>query len=70
MAANTLLVELGVEELPPGAIDSLSDSLASGIAAGLRNAEVEFGDVRAYATPRRLAVQIDDLADKQPDRQV
>lgn len=70
MASNTLLVELGVEELPPGAIDSLSDSLASGIAAGLREAEVEFGEVRAYATPRRLAVQIDALADKQPDRQI
>ncbi|MFC3290845.1 glycine--tRNA ligase subunit beta [Modicisalibacter luteus] len=70
MASNTLLVELGVEELPPGAIDSLSESLASGIAAGLREAEVDFGAVRAYATPRRLAVQIEALADKQPDRQI
>ncbi len=68
MAANTLLVELGVEELPPGAIDSLADAFADGIAAGLRDAEVGFGTVRAYATPRRLAVQIEALEAKQPDR--
>ncbi|NIC05454.1 glycine--tRNA ligase subunit beta [Billgrantia bachuensis] len=70
MAANTFLIELGVEELPPGAIDSLSDALADGIRRGLTEAEVSFGDVRAYATPRRLAVQVAELADKQPDREV
>ena len=51
MAANTLLVELGVEELPPGAIDSLADAFADAIASGLREAEVGFGEARAYATP-------------------
>ena len=70
MAAKTLLVELGVEELPPGAIDTLSDALAAGIQRGLAEAEVTHGAVRAYATPRRLAVQIEALTDKQPDRQV
>jgi len=70
MASNTLLVELGVEELPPGAIDALADGLADGLVAGLRDAEVSFGEVRAYATPRRLAVQIRELADKQPDREI
>ncbi|MGC3874107.1 glycine--tRNA ligase subunit beta [Halomonas sp. GXIMD04776] len=70
MAFNTLLVELGVEELPPGAIDALSDAFAAGIAEGLREAGVDFADVHAYATPRRLAVQIRELADKQPDREI
>ncbi|SHE71874.1 glycyl-tRNA synthetase beta chain [Modicisalibacter ilicicola DSM 19980] len=70
MASNTLLVELGVEELPPGAIDALADGFAQGIAEGLRDAEVTFGEARAYATPRRLAVQITQLADKQPDREI
>lgn len=70
MAANTLLVELGVEELPPNAIDALSDALADGLRRGLADAEVAHGAVRAYATPRRLAVQIEALADKQPDREV
>ncbi|SDN95250.1 glycyl-tRNA synthetase beta chain [Halomonas shengliensis] len=70
MAANTLLVELGVEELPPAAIDTLSDALADGLRRGLDEAEVTHGAVRAYATPRRLAVRIEALADKQPDREV
>jgi len=70
MAANTLLVELGVEELPPNAIDTLSDALAEGIHRGLGDADVAHGEVRAYATPRRLAVQIEALADRQPDREV
>ncbi len=70
MAANTLLIELGVEELPPSAIDLLSDALADGIRRGLDEAEVHHGPVTAYATPRRLAVQIGELADKQPDREV
>ncbi len=70
MAATTLLIELGVEELPPGAIDSLSDALADGIHRGLTEAEVDFGEIRAYATPRRLAVQVAELGDKQPDREI
>jgi glycyl-tRNA synthetase beta chain len=70
MAANTLLVELGVEELPPNAIDALSDALADGLRHGLSEADVVHGEVRAYATPRRLAVQIQALADRQPDREV
>ncbi|WP_445156435.1 glycine--tRNA ligase subunit beta [Halomonas sp. E14] len=70
MAANTLLIELGVEELPPGAIDALADALAEGIRRGLTEAEIAFGAVRAYATPRRLAVQVAELADKQPDREI
>ena len=70
MAANTLLVELGVEELPPNAIDTLSDALADGLSRGLADAEVAHGEVRAYATPRRLAVRIEALADSQPDREV
>ena len=70
MATETFLLELGVEELPPAAIDTLSDALARGIADGVNEAEVPFGEIRAVATPRRLAVHIEHLADKQPDREV
>ncbi|WP_163577087.1 glycine--tRNA ligase subunit beta [Halomonas faecis] len=70
MAATTFLLELGVEELPPHAIDTLSDALADGVQHGLAEADIEHGAIRAYATPRRLAVQVHELADKQPDREV
>lgn len=70
MTAHTLLVELGVEELPPSAIDNLSDALAAGLQRGLTEAGVTFGQVSAHASPRRLAVTIDALTDRQPDRDV
>lgn len=70
MAVDTLLLELGAEELPPKALDALSDAFAAGIEKGLQDAEIPFQTVTAYATPRRLAVQVSGLADKQPDREV
>ncbi len=70
MASNTLLVELGVEELPPGAIEPLANALRDGLANGLADAEVPFEAAHAHATPRRLAVSIVALGDKQPDREI
>lgn len=70
MAVDTLLLELGAEELPPTALDALSDAFAAGIEKGLQEAEIPFQAVTAYATPRRLALQVTGLADKQPDREV
>ncbi|MDR5898911.1 glycine--tRNA ligase subunit beta [Halomonas vilamensis] len=70
MAVDTLLLELGAEELPPTALDTLSDAFASGIQRGLQEAEIPFESVEAFATPRRLAVRVAGLANKQPDRDV
>ncbi|MDN6180911.1 MAG: glycine--tRNA ligase subunit beta [Halomonas subglaciescola] len=70
MATDTLLLELGCEELPPVALDALSDAFAAGIKSGLEAAEIPFGEVIALASPRRLAVQVTELAAKQPDREV
>ncbi|GAA3896304.1 glycine--tRNA ligase subunit beta [Halomonas cibimaris] len=70
MATDTLLLELGCEELPPAALDALSDAFAEGIKSGLEAAEVPFGRVRALASPRRLAVVVTELAASQPDREI
>ena len=67
-ATASLLFELGTEELPPGALDSLSDALASGIVDGLDQAGIGHGRVRALGAPRRLAVHIEGVAITQPDR--
>ncbi len=64
------LVELGTEELPPTALKRLSDAFAEGIRAGLEKADVPFSEVKALASPRRLAVQVKELAVAQPDREV
>lgn len=68
--AADLLIELGTEELPPKALRALRDAFSSAIADGLRNARLEAGSIRAYASPRRLAVLISDVALSQQDRTV
>ncbi|WP_237068132.1 glycine--tRNA ligase subunit beta [Microbulbifer guangxiensis] len=68
--AQDFLVELGTEELPPTALRTLMEAFADGIAQGLKAAELEYGDLKAYAAPRRLAVAVSGLAEKQQDKQV
>lgn len=70
MSQHDFLVELGTEELPPKALKTLSDAFTSGITSGLKEAGVNFGEVKSYASPRRLAVLISALDDKQADREV
>ena len=70
MAQHDFLVELGTEELPPKALKSLSDAFTNGITSGLKEAGVAFSDVKSYASPRRLAVLISALDDKQADRNI
>ena len=65
-----LLFELGSEELPPKTLLKLSNALLNNIVHGLNAAELSFTGSKAYATPRRLAVVIENLASAQPDKTV
>ncbi|POZ52903.1 glycine--tRNA ligase subunit beta [Methylovulum psychrotolerans] len=65
-----LLFELGSEELPPKTLLKLSNALLNNIIQGLNAAELTFTASKAYATPRRLAVLIENLATAQPDKTV
>lgn len=65
-----LLFELGTEELPPKNLLILSNALLDNIKQGLDKAELNYGQSLAYATPRRLAVLIEDLSSAQPDKTV
>ncbi len=64
-----LLVEIGTEELPPKALGRLSQAFTDGVQKGLAQAELAFGEVIAYAAPRRLAVLVRDVATAQADRE-
>ncbi len=68
MSAQDLIFELGTEELPPVALKKLSAALKSEFIAGLKNAGLEHGKVISYAAPRRLALLVEGLATRQPDR--
>jgi len=69
---ETLLVELLTEELPPKALRSLAEAFAKALADDLRHDEfLEPGsEVRPYATPRRLAMQITHVRGRAPDKPV
>ena len=68
MSARDFLVELGTEELPPKALNTLATAFSDGITRGLKAAGLTHGSVRVYAAPRRLAVSITQLAERQDDR--
>lgn len=65
-----LLIELGSEELPPKALKQLSDAFTQHLVQGLEKHELGFSAVQSFATPRRLAIQISDLATRQQDKTV
>jgi len=70
MSRADFLVELGTEELPPKALRDLMDAFGRELTAGLDDARLEHSGVKAYASPRRLAVLVESLADAQPAREV
>ena len=72
MAENraTLLVEVLTEELPPKSLRALSEAFGAALAAGLGKARlVSSRDVRVFATPRRLAASIREVAAAGSDRE-
>ena len=69
-ATTTLLIEIGVEELPTKAVTSLADAGRDLWAQALDNVGLAHGAIEALATPRRLAWRIRDLATRQPDQSI
>ncbi len=69
MATRDFLVELGTEELPPKALKKLSQAFADGIEQGLAEANLSGSTIELFAAPRRLAVRITDLPEKQQDKE-
>ena len=70
MPTDTLLIEMGVEELPPGSLDKLRQAFVDQLGESLEAAGLGFTQASGYATPRRLAVMMTGLADRQPDQPI
>ena len=68
--AATLLLEIGTEELPSADVDSAHKQLAELGAKLLDEARLTHGDVRVFSTPRRLALLVAEVAERQPDREL
>jgi glycyl-tRNA synthetase beta chain len=60
-----LLLEIGSEEIPAGYITPALNALSSALMQKLTDARIDHGSAEVYATPRRLAVKVADVADKQ-----
>lgn len=61
------LLEVGCEELPYKFIAQATEQLKNGFSKFLKENNIKYSDINVMATPRRLAVIISDIAEKQDD---
>ncbi len=64
---DTLLIEIGCEELPPADLRSALDQLSEITPRVFNEFGIAHGDIHVYGTPRRLALLIDNVASSQQD---
>lgn len=58
---SQLLIELFSEEIPARMQQASQDGFAALIRANLEKSKIEFADIKAYSTPRRLCVHVTGL---------
>ncbi|NNN84325.1 glycine--tRNA ligase subunit beta [Vibrio sp. A8-1] len=66
--AKEFLIELGTEELPPKQLRTLAEAFAANFSTELAAAELTHDGIKWFATPRRLALKVANLAEKQADK--
>jgi glycyl-tRNA synthetase beta chain len=67
---NELFLEIGTEEIPAAFLPKAMADVENLLRKELENARLTHGEVRALATPRRLALLVRDLIEQQPDAEV
>lgn len=68
--AKEFLIELGTEELPPKQLRTLAEAFAANFEAELKTADLAHEGIKWFATPRRLALKVANLAQGQADKVV
>lgn len=64
---HTFLLEVGLEDMPDNAIQSAEKQLVEKTKTFLDEQDLNYGKVFGFSTPRRFAVLVEDLDEKQPD---
>ena len=64
---NKYLLEIGTEELPYKFVNTGLAQLKNAFEKLLQENQIEFTDIKAFSTPRRLALIIEGFEEKQPD---
>lgn len=67
-ALEPLLIEIGTEELPPLEMIKLRDALSHQLSEKFTAENIPFGEIKAFVSPRRLAVLFQNIPTVQPDR--
>jgi glycyl-tRNA synthetase beta chain len=67
MSNQDLLIEIGLEEIPAQYVTDAMNQFAEKLSNWLEDKQLAFGAVKTFSTPRRLAVLVKDVAEKQPD---
>ena len=62
---NTLLIEIGSEEIPAGYILPALNAFKENILTALDKNRIEHGEAQVFGTPRRLALMIEGVGDMQ-----
>lgn len=70
MRIENLLVEIGTEELPPKSLSKLAIAFKENVERLLTENDVNFKQVIWFASPRRLAVRVEDVSEYQADKTV
>lgn len=66
--AKELILEIGCEEIPAGFLDYAVQDLAGLAKKALEDSSLSFENIEAFGTPRRLALRVQGLSEKQEDR--
>ena len=70
MRTNNLLIEIGTEELPPKSLSKLAVAFKDNIQSSFTDNDLTFNQINWYASPRRLAVIVEELSEFQTDKHV
>jgi len=68
--ASELFLEIGTEEIPAGFLPKAMADMEALTRKEFDAARLEFGAVRTFATPRRLALAVGNVAEQQPTLQI
>ncbi len=64
--SKEIFLEIGTEEIPAGFLPKAMADLERMIRKELESARLDFGEIKTFATPRRLALAVSDVAEDQP----
>ncbi|PAD66909.1 glycine--tRNA ligase subunit beta [Bacillus sp. 7586-K] len=67
MSKQDLLIEIGLEEVPAHYVTDASNQFTTKVSEWLNDKKLSYGEVKSYSTPRRLAVLVKEVDEKQPD---